>query len=286
MIIWLSSYPRSGNTLLRTILKRCLDLDSYADEAILVDSPIRSDNSLIGHKELPSPWPEFYSRATASAELFLVKTHLPPRDSRPFIYVVRDGRSAIKSYQKYFENYVQGHRASLYQLIAGDDAYGDWSSHYHAWMSEDRARGMMVRCEELSELSGERLAQMAAFLGHDGPVAPWSNPFSALANLEPGFFREGRKSFTQDPEWPVLADHLFNWLHGPLLRQLGYEVADTPTPPPESCEMFDWALKLVQRNRALQSACDERLALIDRLSVEAQKRLDVIQAMAGSGRAT
>jgi hypothetical protein len=55
MIVWLASYPRSGNTLLRTILKRCLDLDSYADEPIHVESPVRSDNALVGHRELPDP---------------------------------------------------------------------------------------------------------------------------------------------------------------------------------------------------------------------------------------
>ena len=72
MIIWLASYPRSGNTLLRTILKRCFDRVSYADEAIHVDSPIRSDSSLVGHRELPVPWPEFYAEATALPETWFV----------------------------------------------------------------------------------------------------------------------------------------------------------------------------------------------------------------------
>ena len=30
MLVWLASYPRSGNHLLRTLLKRCFDLGSFA----------------------------------------------------------------------------------------------------------------------------------------------------------------------------------------------------------------------------------------------------------------
>ncbi len=32
MIVWLASYPRSGNTLLRTVLSECFGLRSTADE--------------------------------------------------------------------------------------------------------------------------------------------------------------------------------------------------------------------------------------------------------------
>jgi len=34
MIIWLASYPRSGNTLLRTVIKSCMGIDSYSDQDI------------------------------------------------------------------------------------------------------------------------------------------------------------------------------------------------------------------------------------------------------------
>ncbi|HEY0304337.1 MAG TPA: sulfotransferase domain-containing protein, partial [Longimicrobiales bacterium] len=148
MIVWLSSYPRSGNTLLRTVLKRCMGLDSYADEPLLIQSAVFSDAQYVGHRELPATWPEFYAAATAAPEVALVKTHLPPRDEQPFIYVVRDGRSAVRSYRKYYEKYLPDHRASIYQIIAGDDAYGHWTSHYRAWMGRG-APVMLVRYEEL-----------------------------------------------------------------------------------------------------------------------------------------
>lgn len=282
MIIWLASYPRSGNTLLRTVLKRCFDLDSYADEAIHVESPIRSDSSLIGHRELPDAWEKFYESATRSGELVLVKTHLPPRDAQPYIYVVRDGRSAIRSYKKYYESFVPDHKASLYQLIAGDDAYGDWSMHYKSWVSRDGARGMTVRFEDLGDVSPGLLAQLAAFIGYRGDIRKWINPFGALSAVEPGFFREGQKTFRQDEEWPALANHFFHFFHSELLARLGYSSAAAPSIPEDWNVFFHWSRELVSRNRELSKACDERLALIHRISHEAERRLEIINAMSGS----
>ncbi|MBC8022957.1 MAG: sulfotransferase domain-containing protein [Burkholderiales bacterium] len=284
MIIWLASYPRSGNTLLRTIIKRCFGLDSFADEPIHVESPIRSDSSLVGHRELSLAWPEFYAQASASRDLVLVKTHLPPRDDQPYVYVVRDGRSAVHSYKKYYEQYVPGHRPSLFQIIAGDDAYGDWSSHYAAWTGRPSARGMAVRFEELSDVTTERLAQLARFIGHAGPVALWKNPFADLASVEPGFFREGAKRFAADEEWPLIVNQFFAHVHGPLLDELGYPGLDAPPPDAHTAELFSWARGLAQRNCELATACDERLALIHRLSDEAEKRLEIINRFAGAAR--
>ncbi|HUQ27007.1 MAG TPA: sulfotransferase domain-containing protein [Usitatibacter sp.] len=284
MIVWLASYPRSGNTLLRTIIKRCFGLDSFADEPIHVESPIRSDSSLVGHRELPLAWPEFYAQASASRDPVLVKTHLPPRDDQPYVYVVRDGRSAVRSYKKYYEQYVPGHRPSLFQIIAGDDVYGDWSSHYAAWTGRPSVRGMVVRFEELSDVSPDQLAGLARFIGHAGPVAAWENPFADLASVEPGFFREGARRFAADEEWPLIVNQLFAYLHGPLLDELGYPGLDAPAPDAHTAQLFSWARGLAQRNRALATACDERLALIHRLSDEAEKRLEIINRFAGAAR--
>ncbi len=284
MIVWLASYPRSGNTLLRTIVKRCLGLDSYGDQPIHVESAIRSDASHVGHRELPSPWAEFYERATASRETILVKTHLPPRDAQPFVYVVRDGRSAVRSYKKYYEQYVPGHRPSVFQIIAGDDAYGDWTSHHDAWTRRADAKGMIVRFEDLADVGRPRLDELAGFIGYRGPVSEWTNPFEALARVEPGFFRDGAKEFAAGDDWPDLAQQFFDYLHGPLLEKLGYPRGDAPQGDARTKELFEWARGLLQRNRELARTCDERLALIDRLSDEAQKRLDIINRFAEVSR--
>jgi hypothetical protein len=279
LIIWLASYPRSGNTLLRTIIKRCFGLNSYADEPIHVESAIRSDNGLIGHQELPTPWAEFYEMASNASETYLVKTHLPPRDDQPYLYVVRDGRSAVRSYLKYYERYVPGHHPSLYEIIAGDDAYGDWSSHYAAWVKRAGVPGITVRFEELTQVSEELLASLADAIRYRGTMASWENPFGALAKVEPGFFREGTNEFDPGSDWPQLANVLFEFLHSGLLAELGYERLGQSDISAEWAALFNWNRSLVARNHALQAACDERLALIDRLSLEAQRRLEIINSM-------
>ncbi len=278
MIIWLASYPRSGNTLLRTILKRCLDIDSYADEPIHVESPLRSDNELIGHLELDVAWPQFHARSAASRHPFFVKTHLPPRDAERFIYVIRDGRSAVKSYEKYYERYVPAHKVNLFRLIAGDDAYGDWSSHYRAWNDRPGAAGLLLRFEELTDVSAETLRRIADFVGHRGPVVPWTNPFDDLARAEPGFFREGRTQFRQEADWSDLVNDFFNHFHAELMGRLGYPVLESRSAP-SAAALFGWARELVQRNRELMGVCDERLALINSIHEEAEKRLELINAL-------
>jgi len=284
VIIWLASYPRSGNTLLRTVLKRSLNIDSYADEPIHVESPLRSDNDLIGHLELDAPWPQFYTRAAASRRPFFVKTHLPPSDGGRFIYVIRDGRSAVKSYEKYYERYVPGHKVNLFRLIAGDDAYGNWSSHYRAWNERQGVEGLVLRFEELTDASAEVLQRIANFVGHAGPIVPWKNPFDELARAEPGFFREGRASFRQEEDWSELVNEFFNHFHGELMTRLGYPLLESGRTP-SAGELFAWVLELVQRNRELMGVCEERLALINRIHEEAEKRLEVINAMSARSAA-
>ncbi len=280
MIIWLASYPRSGNTLLRTILKRCFDLDSYADEPIHVESPLRSDSSWIGHRELPCPWPEFYENATRSPDRFLVKTHLPPVDEQPYIYIVRDGRSAVQSYRKYYASYLPGHDANLYRLIAGDDAYGDWTSHHDRWVLRGQGvRGMTMRFEDLGNIDAGLLGALARFVGHGGDVIQWTNPLENLSRVEPGLFGSGRTAFEADSEWTPLVNDLFNLLHAPLLERLGYRVLRDGPLAGDRAVLFDWVLDLVRRNKELGGVCDERLALIHRLSDEAQRRLELIHAL-------
>jgi len=139
-------------------------------------------------------------------------------------------------------------------------------------------RGMSVHFEDLHDIAEADLRALAEFIGHDGPITPWSNPFEDLARVEPGFFREGAAAFAADDDWTPLAEHFFRYLHGDLLERLGFAEPGAE-PPPEWREFFEWMSSLAQRNRFLAQACDDRLALINRLSEEAQARLDIINRL-------
>ena len=59
MIVWLASYPRSGNTLTRTIFKNVFDIDTYSDEVRKKDS-WEEINQSIGHIDFEGGGYELY----------------------------------------------------------------------------------------------------------------------------------------------------------------------------------------------------------------------------------
>jgi hypothetical protein len=276
MIVWLASYPRSGNTLLRTILKQTLGRGSYSDETLRPN--VRFSDAAreeIGHLPMDEPWESFYARARQSAEVHLVKTHLPPRDAGRAIYIVRDGRQALVSYRKYHREFYPEHSAGLLSLLLGDDYYGGWSEHHADWNS-GRADTLLVRYEDLLDASPALLARIAGFIGHRGAVGEWKNPFARLHADNPGFFRVGEARWNGSGEWTPLVDAIFFHLHGPLMAALGYATADEAARArapltPEMLELVEVARALRGQKRMFERVCRERLAVIEVLDAEVKR---------------
>lgn len=288
MIVWLASYPRSGNTLLRTICRHCLHLYSYADEPVDYESEFRSNPDMIGHVEYESEWADFYREATESDAVVLVKTHLPPIDTQPFVYIVRDGRSAILSYQA-FNKTFNGLDLPLTHLIAGIGGYGGWSDHYRGWNDRDVSSKMVIRYEDLVNISDTRLRALADFLHVKGAPKPWVNPVERLKAVEPGFFGVQRRRFQGDARWTDSHEYLFKKIHGRLMTELGYCAPGEPDsgwrPPDHADDLVTELLSLVralqQENNDLSTACAERLALINRLQDVCNERLALIERLHG-----
>lgn len=279
MIVWLASYPRSGNTLLRTILKQTMDLGSYSDELMPALDFTEAATNEFGHLLMDEPWDAFYDRASASTAVFPVKTHLPPRDSQPVIYVLRDGRQSLVSYSNYHRKFFPEHPGGLMNLVLGDDYYGGWTEHHAQWFSGTR-RAMLVRYEELVGATPVLLRELAEFIGHQRPVSPWSNPFEKLHQENPGFFRQGDIRWEGAPGWTPLVDGAFFHVHGELMRELHYTDASSLEETrrafgPELAQFVDLARSLLQQKQELQRVCDERLAVINVLDAEV-KRLSAV----------
>lgn len=225
MIIWLASYPRSGNTLLRTVIKQTMNLGSYSDE---ITPPIvgLTDHAKekFGNLSFEGPWESFYHQASNSEDVFLVKTHLPPRDNQPVIYVIRDGRAATESYAAYHRRFVldQKTHPSILELMLGDDYYGDWSSHYRMWHARMDARLMLVKFEELVNADRSLLEKLKEFLDFKGDIKPFQNPMEILHLENPDFFRAGKTLWNTSSEWVDELESLFIALHGKLLLQLDF----------------------------------------------------------------
>ncbi len=96
-VTWLASFPRSGNTLLRVVLKRCFGLLSqsiYGDH----EFPDAAMTAMVGEQAVGPDVQAFLRVARAQGRSLFVKTHeLPGADHHPAVCVLRDGRSALVS---------------------------------------------------------------------------------------------------------------------------------------------------------------------------------------------
>jgi hypothetical protein len=215
VITWLASYPRSGNTLLRAILKQCFGLSSQSvhDDAALDAPGIRE---AVGHETVG---PRALEEAGRQSRSLYVKTHeLPGRDTHPAIYVVRDGRSSVVSHQHYLRGILR-RESCLSDVIRGEMA-PSWSEHVEAWALSGRANTLVVRYEQLAAADPRTLQQIGAFL--DRPLLQaFDTSFDQLHALNPQFFRRGSDA-ANISEMDAVSLRLFEQFHGATLRRMGY----------------------------------------------------------------
>jgi hypothetical protein len=215
-VTWLASYPRSGNTLLRTILKRCFGQTSQSiyDDAELSDPDV---SELIAREAVDDNPKDFVARASREGRSLYVKIHeMPPADKHPSIYVVRDGRSAVVSHAHYVRE-ILGRDITLADVIEGK-AGQSWSQHVRAWTP--RPHTLLVRYEDLAAGNAATLKAISGFIGKP-QLHKFDISFEALHAISPAFFRSGSDS-ANILEMDGQAQLLFEKLHGETLRALGY----------------------------------------------------------------
>ena len=133
MIVWLASWPRSGNTLLRIKFQQAFGLDTWSIYDDTTDIGADAETAkIVGHRSHGMSREEFIRVAMELPDTFFVKTHELPSDDSPAIYVVRDGRSAVVSWRHYCESFTEV-VPSLEAAIRGAEWPGSWSQHVRAW---------------------------------------------------------------------------------------------------------------------------------------------------------
>lgn len=209
MIIWIASYPRSGNTFFRILLNQIYGIETYS----IYDDPLfdklKGSSDVIGHKKLE----ENYEVMSTSKKLFFVKTHNLPSDNYPAIYLVRDGRDSLVSYAHYlisFSNYsVQPvwqkkiktffgwneHAEVLKNLIVSKEKkYGSWSKHVQKWNQREGIT-IPIKFEDLTEKPYEQVTTAIKKLNIQQQISIKSNRLSSFEELNakwPDFFRQGK----------------------------------------------------------------------------------------------
>ena len=217
-VTWLASYPRSGNTLLRMILKHSFGLST---QSVYPDTEFADPEvaDAVGHEAVGDDPHSFVTRAQKEGRRLYVKTHeMPPTKHQPVIYVVRDGRSAMVSHLHYLRQ-VLGHDVGLADVIGG--RMGPlWSAHVRAWALEPRQNRLVLRYEKLAVGDADSLGAIAAFTGAP-QQRPFDLSFARLNAMAPAFFRRGSDA-ANIAEMDDQARALFERLHGRTLRALGY----------------------------------------------------------------
>jgi len=229
-MIWLVSYPRSGNTFLRNVLFEVYGIASSTFHTE-TDYPVDADY----------------------ATYPVVKTHLLPDQlipndpNIPVVYLVRDGRDALVSLAHHKKDiyapdsdFHQNLRAAI--LAKEGSFFGGWSEHVNQWQ---KRAVIVIRFEELIAdpiACVERLRPLLDLPEPNRAKLPnfeqlksgrpeygsgkhfWSNSEEAQA-MASRWFRKGKvdgwKTEMDQEEQRLFWEH-----HGATMEQLGYEQAD------------------------------------------------------------
>ncbi|MEQ8770328.1 MAG: sulfotransferase domain-containing protein [Phycisphaerales bacterium] len=192
-IVWLASYPKSGNTWVRFLLY-----------ALLHGPPAKSIDV---SKRIPDVHRPIPFTAPPSGPLY-AKTHAALTDRHPHIdktaravYIVRHPKDVLLSGLNYRRlagsdekalpaaQYVRTFLAASGDPAWASEGYGSWDAHVRSWTETDRFPVHVVRYEDLKAGAPAQLRAIADFLGIDADDAAIeraakASSFDALRALE------------------------------------------------------------------------------------------------------
>lgn len=231
-MIWLASFPRSGNTFFRIVLHEVYGIASstfHQETAYRVDAD--------------------YDRYA------VVKTHLLPQQlvpddpAIPAVYLVRDGRDALVSIAHHRKDIVapgSDFEMNLQEAIIAAEGsfFGGWSHNVACWLQR---AAIVIRFEELIadpiacverlrpilDLPEPQVEKLPTFQDLKTKPMPYGSgrrhrfPLTEQAKRRQFFFRRGKVGAWRE-EMPYALYCLFWKRHGDIMQQLGYPQATFP----------------------------------------------------------
>ncbi|BEL13021.1 hypothetical protein Q0Z83_112120 [Actinoplanes sichuanensis] len=196
MLVWVASFPRSGNTFLRIILHRLYGVrTSTVYDVDGVAARLGSD--LIGFTERPGELTDL----RASDEPHFIKTHRQ-RDADVSegdyaICLVRDGRDALVSWARQdSEDDPARYEAELRAKILRDTAVGtgSWGNNVLSWLQPPAAHRVLLRYEDLTRDPWAAVPPVIARIAPQLAVRPEAHvpSLDELRRHDDRFFRRGR----------------------------------------------------------------------------------------------
>ncbi len=230
MIIWLISYPRSGNTLVRSIFKHYFDLNSlsiYGDSSDIAANPELS--KLVGHKNGDIETVNL-DILRAGKEPAIIKTHDGPNSLMSgddiLVHIIRDGRDAVLSYFHYSRDIAGRPDVTLSEVIAGRVKFGLWGYHTTRWLLHEKNRVFRFHFEDIVKDKSGFAHEISKVVKR----SPSSTPFPEITKFKaaaPSFVRSGEVGGWKN-EFSNLHVSLFQHYNGTAMNLAGYG-GDKPT---------------------------------------------------------
>ena len=193
MIIWIASYPKSGNTWIRSFLTAyyfCKDgIFDINKLNYIQDYPNKQFfKNEVKEGEIHNHWDESQREILAEKKIKFLKTHnslitafgnefTKPKYSLGVIYIIRDPRNVITSVKNHndFETYDKALKfmqnentiISDYKHLnnhAKTNIINSWRINYQSWLSNNRFRRITIKYEDLIEKTEQTLRDLIIFV--------------------------------------------------------------------------------------------------------------------------
>ena len=192
MIFWIASYPKSGNTYIRSFLSAYyFSKDGQFNFELLKNikqfpTPEFFDSNINNIDDAANNWIFAQRKIKEMKKIKMLKTHnfLGSYKGKPFttldyslgaIYVVRDPRNVITSLMNHFSLDVESALKFITDKEKGtsfkiEDDYStytflsDWSNHYKSWANSKNFRKLIIKYEDLEQNKYETFRDIVVFV--------------------------------------------------------------------------------------------------------------------------
>ena len=192
MISWIASYPKSGNTFIRSFLASYLFSDTGKFDFDLLYNILQfpslkfSKTDLFSKKDAAQNWIYNQNFFFNNKDTFL-KTHntliefegykfTSPKQTKGAIYIVRDPRNVVLSmshhysltYEESFEKMINNEASLLEKTFNNDHSnftfLGSWSNHYKSWRDNDEFKILFLKYEDFEENAEKEFKKILSFI--------------------------------------------------------------------------------------------------------------------------